>query len=383
MKRFLSLLPLLFFILIILFVAYFMIKGLTTPPVLSQAPSPTPTPLPLPPTSTPTLTPSPPPPPSPTPTDTPPVDQPATPTPLPPPTDEPPTPTPSPTAKPATIAWVQIGNDLVHTLGLTSPVGANSELKSYVAAPALSPDGQKIIFFSESNLSGHDTGIWVADLVEGQAQNYLLLTDATHVQNIAWSPDGDKLAFEMILNPASPPEEWQSQIRVIRSDPEGGYIEFSVFDGKQPTWSPDSQKLAIYTCKGSDCGLFLLTCPGGECDSKNGQQVTSDSTDGYPAWSIDNTLAFTSKRSGDHEIYLLNLADNQLQNLTNRPGTDTTPIFSPDGQKIYFRTDATGVDWQIQAITLDGNRHTTQEINTVISNVGDDNNWGLVRPSVQ
>lgn len=293
---------------------------------------------------------------------------------------------PTPTQQPVILVWVQAGvesGEPPHTLGLLYPGGENPILQPYAAAPSLSPDGTRLAFFSESSLSGLNTGIWIADIVDGVAVNHRQVVDITNVQNVAWSPDGLNLAFEIILNPDEPRDAWQSQIRIVRADPDSA-DELARFDGRQPAWSPDGQELTLYTCRGSECGLFVLNCAGGGvCDEASSEQITFDSTDSFPAWSPDGRLAFASKRSGDHEIYL-RLADGNLVDLTNRASADTTPVFSPDGRKIFIRTDAPeGITWNLQVITLNEERNAVQDITTLLEDVGGDDNWGLAKPAVR
>lgn len=297
------------------------------------------------------------------------------------------TPVPSPTPTPDVIVWVQTNSDFglpPHTLGIISSLGENSELQPYAAAPALSPTGQKLAFFSESSLSGLNTGIWIADLVNNLGQNYKQLNDVTDVRHIAWSPDGDKLAFEVILNPQDSREAWQHQIRIARSNPDDDYIELDRFDGRQPTWGPGSQQLVYYNCAGSQCGLFVVNCEGGNCDEKASKQITFDSTDSYPSWATDGSIAFASKRDGDPEIYLWLPGDSAPIQLTNRPSIDTTPVFDPTGRKIYFRTDDPNAQtWHIDVIMLAEDKRTVQDITVLKEDVGADDNWGLVQPTVQ
>lgn len=323
-----------------------------SPTPTSKLPTPTPeiivvTPTPVPPTSTPTNTPTLTPVPSATPTST------STPTPVP---------------QPATVVYVQSNFD-THTLGLVTSGGQilTEGLHPRAAAPAWSPDGTKVAFYGEEGISelGGDyaqgSGIWIIDVASG---NTNLLFQIVHVNNINWSPDSQKIALEV-----EPPGESR---RVMIIDAAGGK-ELSRFPGEQPAWNPNSQELAIKSCQ-PDCGLWRVGF-----DGSGGTLLTQDSTDSYPTWSSDNKyLVFSSRRRhGDWEIYRLTLeTPDEIIRLTERPGTDTTPVFSPDGLEIYLRTDAFGL-WRIMAMSVDGaNERLIKE------NIGPSNNWGLARPAV-
>jgi Tol biopolymer transport system component len=66
-----------------------------------------------------------------------------------------------------------------------------------------------------------------------------------------------------------------------------------------------------------------------------------------PTWSPDGTtLAFSSNRSGNYEIYVRRVEGGQEVNVTNDPGQDIQPDFSPDGNWISFvstRSSRTGM----------------------------------------
>ena len=348
-------------------------QGTTNPAVAAIVPSPTSTPTPTDiPTSTPSPTTTPMPTSTPVPTSTPFATEsesaaPPTETDTPSPTATP-RPTPTATPRPATVVYV-IGLGENHNIGLATSAGniINPNLHPLAAAPTWSPDGTKIAFYAEPGVSAlggiyaKGDGIWI---LEVEPFNLELFYSIDHVHNMDWAPVGDKLAVEF-----GPPGVTH-QILIL--DTRSGE-ELSRFPGEQPAWSPNGQELAIKSCA-PECGLWKVGFDGG-----GGELLTTDSTDSYPTWSsTEEYIVFTSRaRTGDWEIYRLGLTDNNLIRLTSRPGTDTTPVFSPDGLEIYFRTDAFGKGWRIAALSVDGRKERT-----IISEIGPSNDWGLARPDV-
>lgn len=72
-----------------------------------------------------------------------------------------------------------------------------------------------------------------------------------------------------------------------------------------------------------------------------------------------DVLAFSSNRSGDWELYLLNLADGSLRRLTETAGYEGHPTFSPDGRWVAFEAYY-GEDFDIWILPVDGSQHPIQ-----------------------
>lgn len=275
----------------------------------------------------------------------------------------------APFPRPAQVAYVQ-SNGQSHDLSLETSNNQvlNLGFHKWAAAPVWSPDGTKLAFFGEGGISelggiySQGSGIWVVDVNRAQARNPRQLVALDHIRNIAWSPDGTKLAFE--VEPPGLPHE----IRVIKW---GDGQEISRFPGEQAAWTPDSRQLVIRNCA-PNCGLWRVNLDGSQ-----GQRLTFEDSDSFPAWSpTGEYLAFSSQRDGDWEIYLLRLADGQVQRLTQRRGTDTTPVFGPCGQDLYLRTDVYG-SWWVTVMKLDGS-----DERKIQEGVGPSEDWGLARPAV-
>ncbi|MCL4376996.1 MAG: DUF5050 domain-containing protein [Actinobacteria bacterium] len=64
-------------------------------------------------------------------------------------------------------------------------------------------------------------------------------------------------------------------------------------------------------------------------------------------------IVFVSNKTGNEDIFSMNLDGSELTQLTNDPGTDQYPAVSPDGKKIAYSADVKG-NWQIIVMDWDG-----------------------------
>ena len=60
------------------------------------------------------------------------------------------------------------------------------------------------------------------------------------------------------------------------------------------------------------------------------------SNDGWTQVPKNPKIIFSSDRNGNDEIYMMNIDGKNPRNLTNHPGFDYSPAWSPDGQRIAF-----------------------------------------------
>jgi len=258
----------------------------------------------------------------------------------------------------------------------------------HAAAPSWAPTGQQLAFFGEEGISllgpPYRTGIWIVEVTEEcQSQNPRLLVEVNFVQNITWSPDGTKIAFEINQEPSTE----RSSIFVVDAGDGGNVVDPDSderipvqISGRQPAWSPDGQKLVVNTCMDSACGLWQFNFLGAR-----EEQLTFDDTDSFPTWSrVGNTehIAFVRKESASQwDIYTLSPGNGQPTPLTNRDDIDTAPVFSPDGREVYIYTnhEGGGEHWRIEAIDFtDG-----ENFSPVVTGIGESKLHGLARPTVR
>ncbi|MFP6649455.1 MAG: hypothetical protein VB817_08330, partial [Pirellulaceae bacterium] len=93
-----------------------------------------------------------------------------------------------------------------------------------------------------------------------------------------------------------------------------------------------------------------------DANGNNVHQLTdSPGHDWGPAWSPDGQLiAFASQRTGDFEIYVMNADGGNVYQLTDSIGDDFEPVWSPDGQRIAFASHRTD-RLEIFVMSSDGN----------------------------
>jgi len=116
-----------------------------------------------------------------------------------------------------------------------------------------------------------------------------------------------------------------------------------------PSWSPDGEWLAYVSFERRVSTVFVQHL-------KSAKKIAVSARagiNGAPSYSPDGKkLALTlSGSNGNLDIYLLDLASQQLTRLTDDQAIDTEAVFAPDGSTIYFTSDRSG-NPQVYRLTL-------------------------------
>ncbi|MEX2125145.1 MAG: Tol-Pal system beta propeller repeat protein TolB [Woeseia sp.] len=118
-----------------------------------------------------------------------------------------------------------------------------------------------------------------------------------------------------------------------------------------PAWSPDSRRLAYVSFEGNASSIFVQTLRTG-----NRIQVSNrPGINGSPSFSPDGRLlALTlGGADGNLDIHVMDLASRNVKRLTTNRAIDTEGSWSPDGRQIYFTSDRSGGP-QVYRVGVDG-----------------------------
>jgi len=274
-------------------------------------------------------------------------------------------------------------------------------------APALSPDGERVVFFRDGRFS---TDIVLASAIDGKILRTLVQGERSSdfeslryiYTSIGWSPDGHRIAFpskrggEDVLNILDVETGKVLDTFSFRFDalyspsfhPSGDRVVFTAIRGgksdlwmvelssrrlirmtddpylvRDPQWSPDGRRIAFVTDRGEGTDLAnlifgepriaILEVETGEVTvlpSQKGKSIT-------PQWGPDgNYLAFVSDRDGISDLYVQDLRDGRLFRLTRLiTGVtgliESSPPFSwsRNGRRIVFTTFM-GEGWELYEI---------------------------------
>ena len=108
---------------------------------------------------------------------------------------------------------------------------------------------------------------------------------------------------------------------------------------RTPRWSPDKKSIAFTSERDGNLEIYVMSA-----DGSNQRNLSSHAAvDMTPAWSPDGArIAFTSGRTGGNDIYVIDVATGNLAQLTTHPKSDRGPVWSPDGSRLLFQSYRAG-----------------------------------------
>lgn len=217
--------------------------------------------------------------------------------------------------------------------------------------PALSPDGEHVVFLSERD--GMAMDVYLARVEDGRVIRRLTSTarDA-HFDSLqflesagAWDSAGARFALTTVrdgrpvLTVFAMPSGTETGLHVI---PE-------VDQAFSPSWSPDGHRVVLSATRGGVSDLYIY-----DLDDGTLEQLTSDPVaDLQPAWSPDGrTIVFVTDRFTSRpeqltfagsELARIDVESHAITRLGGWPGRkNIDPHWDRTGRHVYFVSDANG-----------------------------------------
>ena len=219
-------------------------------------------------------------------------------------------------------------------------------------APALTPDGKTLAFFGDEG--GFFVDLWLADAVTGRVRQRLVKsTQNSNYESLrfinsagAFSPDGRFFAIA-----AKRKDRDDLVVLDVQRGREERRIHVGLSGLQTPQWSPDGQQLVFTGFSNGFTDLFIINR-----DGTGLRRLTDDRyADLHPSWSPDGkTIAFVTDRGGETDfdllrfgnlrIALLHLDSGAIEVLGNMgTGKNINPVWAPDGRSLAFVSDRSGI----------------------------------------
>ncbi len=264
-----------------------------------------------------------------------------------------------------------------------------------IGEPIVSPDGKWVAFsavdvsLDENTRKPH---LWVVPASGGEARRLTLATGAGE-DRIRFSPDGKRVLFEASRDGASQiwVQDFDTSSGTLTGEPRK--VTSISTEASGGLWSPDGKSILFVSSVWPDCSddacnkqrddeqakskvkakiftqlmfrhwtsyfngkyshLFLVSADGGVARdltpgahdvppfSLGGQDQYSFSPDGKEVAYTSN-IDEVQATSTNSDIFLVPTAGGVPKKITTNPGSDGTPIYSPDGKYIAYRSQLRG-----------------------------------------
>jgi hypothetical protein len=241
-------------------------------------------------------------------------------------------------------------------------------------APAISPDGERMVFLSQRD--GFSFDLWLADARTGRVEARLVeaarSADFESLRYMssgaAFSPDGRLLAFVAQTGGGDALYLYDvARRRVVRQ------LRFDLNGLASQSWAPDGRRIVFTGLDGGFSDLFITDLDG------RLQRLTEDRHAALlPAWSPDGRrIAFTTDRGpdtdfgvlryGNYRVALYDLAARSVDVLDGQDeGKNMNPVWSPDGTRLIWVGDRTGTN---NLYAYDLRTHALERLTDVLSGV--------------
>lgn len=185
--------------------------------------------------------------------------------------------------------------------------------------------------------------VYKLQLADADGQNpQSMLTSPRPILSPSWAPDGIRIAYVSFENARRSAIYIQDRQKGSRQK----IVSKAGINGA-PSWSPDGTRLAMTLSYGGNPDIYVF-----DLNSGNTSQVTkSAAIDTEPVWLDNNTLLFTSDRSGGPQIYNIAARGGRAERVTFEGKYNASATVSADASTIAF-VHGNDLGYQIAALDL-------------------------------
>lgn len=244
--------------------------------------------------------------------------------------------------------------------------------------PALSPDGNELVFLSERDEYSID--VFLANATTGAVTRRIVRTAGDpHFDSLqfiesagAWDPAGRQFVLAAVYRGQPVLTVLDMQTGAVKREIPLGQLD-QIFS---PTWSPDGRRLAFAALSGGVSDLYVL-----DLDTSVLRRLTSDAfADLQPAWSPGGaTIVFstdrfssslTTLRFGTYRLGIIDVSSGTIRELPNVPGgKNIDPHWSADGTSVYFVADGGEVSNVYRLVLTTGELFRITDMLTGVSGI--------------
>ncbi|MEP6822426.1 MAG: S9 family peptidase, partial [Chthoniobacterales bacterium] len=219
----------------------------------------------------------------------------------------------------------------------------NTESENEEERPRFSPDGKKLIFTSKAT---DPTQIWMRDFEGASGGLAGVVRQVTNISTGAdggiWAPDGKNIVF---LSSVYPDAKSDAENKQRDEELKNSKVKAKIFTKLlYRHWNAftEFKRSHLFVIAAEGDGPARDLTPG----DRDVPPFNLGGQDMYAISPDSQEVAFTSNpdeveaTSTNNEIFLVPMAGGERKKISTSPGSDSTPLYSPDGKSLAWKSMA-------------------------------------------